>query len=278
MAVSAPNSPMAYVALEAGSEPLSHVTSVLCLLGPRLLVTAGFNSEGVVQAMRCSSYDVSKPVWNAEFFEKSFLNEPLLADPSLVKVVAIADDRVMAVPESAYEPEQVVPWMQSVYFLLPDEDVLVQPVGDSPVNVAGVWPSGIKEIAERYFGDVYALPLAAALMGGTEASGTILRLALTAPLATGALFVGDKLHWLGTIPYETAEDIAYGLHAIFRDKRVNINGISVEGGTSTSADTRVLNEVLAYFPEATLTTDQALHHPAWGPVLFLMRRLWSCVL
>src|SRR5437868_6617970 len=63
------------------------VAVVICVLVQRGLLVAGFDESKELLTMHYSGYNRSRPVWEVNFFENTFIQEPLLSDKSKVKGV-----------------------------------------------------------------------------------------------------------------------------------------------------------------------------------------------
>ncbi len=271
----APAAPLAYTAPDAGAEVQSRVASTVCLLAPHLLLTAGYDADGTVLAVRYAHHDSDLPPWNAEAFENALLNEPLLADPAQLAGVFFADDRLLAVPDALYEPDAAAGWLRKLQYVAPNETVLASAVAKKSLHVLAPFSSELREVAQSYFGTLQLLPLSCALLQAE--GGTGMTIALAGGLATVALHRGSRLLWHGAARYDTPEDVAYRMHTACREHGILTKTVAVTGTAATLTEAGILRDLLAYFPAAAAQLPPAPPSD-WAPVTALMRRLHECVL
>ena len=144
----------------AGNSLINHVSRVICVLLPREVIIAGFNGPGDLLMVRHYDYGKNNPIWGLDFFEKHFINEPLLAKHDLVKTIFIGCNKYIVVPDELYNQQKAEDWLKKICFVASDDVTSVYHLHKDQANYVYAWETALKSLISRYFSQAKVLPFA----------------------------------------------------------------------------------------------------------------------
>jgi len=258
---------------------LSEVADVHCVLMPRALLVAGYNSDGQIVMARYNGYAASDPAWVPDFFEHEFINEPLFGVPQQVKALFIGSREELIIPDKLYQEDAARVWMQSLQAIRPD-DVLhsyaVKAIG-AQYNFA--LPARIDKLLHRYFGDTTMMPVGAyQLFKPKLADPYLLQCFMTNDTVIASLHNNGKLIWHQQFGYTTVEDIAWQAAHLCRELHIPRIDLRLECTLMCEDCFDLIPELERYFPKIKWTTSGASEEGHWAPVLYLLKQLYACAL
>ncbi len=92
---------------------MARVAHVICVLVRRGLMIAGFNNNKELLTIHYTGYSTNKAVWELDFFEHLFANEPLLIARDKVKGVFICSEKNLVVPGDLYDEREATRWLHA---------------------------------------------------------------------------------------------------------------------------------------------------------------------
>lgn len=261
-----------------GSSLQHQIERVVCVLMPRGFAFAGFSSHGDLLTMRYGDYDAELPPWILDFYEHHFIDEPMLTDPLNVVATFIASDKYLIAPDYVYNEIETAEWLKKLFFVEANEEILVHPLRDDKAKYLYTIPTTVKNLIGRYFTGSKILPLTAYQFYKPYKADTHIQAVITPEQVFATMYKNRELQWHQAFPYEVGEDIAYHLHLLCKEKKINVEQMELKCTVAYRGLNPVMNDMAQYFPnikdgDANVVSS----NEQWTPSINLMQHLLSCV-
>jgi hypothetical protein len=261
-----------------GDNILSQVASVICVVTPHALLSAGIHPSGEILVVHSSSY--KQEAWSPVFIEHELLNDPLLVAPEQIKAVFVATPKNIIIPKELYPGDAIAPdWLKSIYHCEPQEKLQVQELSPGNSSCCFAYPENIEQCFSKYIQQTRILPLNYVhFYNGIDAANS-LQCTITDHYALGTLQHNGLLHWHQTFEYASAEDIVF--HLAKACQSFGIDHVSYPLSCTTAGDqlAPVLQRVGEFFPSMHKdhTGIATALFPQWSATVHLFQQLNSCV-
>lgn len=260
-----------------GEDLISQVFRVVIVISPNSFISAGFHPSGEVLAIHSSQ--LTGADWNADFIEQELQNDPLLADPALIKCVFVAAQNNMVIPGGLYQDEATAKsWLQASFHVSPEEAVSVCELGKGQWYNCFSFPEAVAAIFKKYTQNPIILPLNMVQLRNGQATENLLQCTVSDTCAVATLHHKHHLHWHQTFGYQTAEDIAHRLGSACRYYGISLDEYPVAISTISIEQHPVLKKLQQYFP--ALATRKAsisdVISPEWSSAVHLFQQLFTC--
>ncbi len=258
---------------------LSEVADVHCVLMPRALLVAGYDTAGAVIMIRSCSYAATDPAWSPDFFEHEFINEPLLGVPQQVKALFIGSREELIIPDRLYDESAARSWMESIQAICPDDVLHASPVPALQAQYAFALPARMDKLLHRYFGHTVMMPAGAyQLHKPATAIPHLMQCLISDDTVIASLHSSGKLLWHQQFAYTTVEDIAWQAAQVCRELHIPRVDLQVECCLLSEERYDLAPELERFFPKIRWTTGAPGEEGHWAPVLYLLKQLYACAL
>ncbi len=255
---------------------LSRVALVIGVLVPRGVYVAGFSISKELLTIHYNGYGEDRPVWELDFFEQLFANEPLLAVREKVKGVFINTDKNLIVPDELYAKEAAENWLRKVFFVEANEVVKRKHLENDAANYLQAIPVNISELVKINFKKAAVFPLAAYHFRDKHAQSLFLQCCIGPEQVTATLHNYSQLLWHKVFDYTCAEDIAYAVKLLCKENYIDASKLNLVCNGLTGMEYDVINELTQYFPGLKGGNGLTLHE-RWDPAITLANQLMLCV-
>jgi hypothetical protein len=256
---------------------MSRVAHVICVLTRRSLMVAGFNATRELLTMHYTGYSTNKPVWELDFFEHLFGNEPLLAAKEKVKGVFICSDKYLIVPEDLYDETEAKKWLSNIHFVETKDVVEAYPLLDDKAIYLLAAPVHITELIKINFKKAVALPLPVYHFTNAVAQSLYLQCCITGEQVCATLHNYSQLLWHRVFDYTCAEDIAYEIRLLCKENNISPDKVNMSCNTISAAEYNVVNGLSQYFPTIKAGNGISIGSQ-WDTAICLSQQLFACVL
>jgi hypothetical protein len=260
-----------------GDDLISQVFRVVVVVAPNSFISAGYHPSGEVLAINASQLNGSD--WHAGFIEHELQNDPLLADPALIKCIFVAAQNNMVIPGDLYQDEQTAKnWLSASFHVSPEESVSVCELGKGQWYNCFSFPESVLAIFKKYTQEPRILPLNIVQLKNGQATENLLQCTITDTCAVATLHHKHHLHWHQTFEYQTAEDIAHRLGAACKYYGIALDEYPVAISALSIEQQPVLKKLQQYFP-ATATRKASISDvisPEWSSAVHLFQQLFTC--
>lgn len=256
---------------------LSRVALVVCAITEREVYVAGFSIGKELLTIHYNSYKKEKPVWDLDFFEHVFANEPLLSVKEKVKGVFVSSTRNLIIPDELYNETEAAKWLQRLYFIERNDAVASFPLEQDKATYVQSIPMNIAELVKINFRKSIVLPMAAYQFGERPAQSLHLQLCICGTHVIATLHNYSQLLWHRLIEYGNAEDIAYAIRLHCKENYIEPAKLNITCNATSAAEYGTVNELTQYFN--TIKAGNGLTiHSRWDPATTLANQLLECVL
>jgi hypothetical protein len=256
---------------------LSRVALVVCVLAERGLFVAGFSITKELLTIHYAGYSRNKPVWELDFFEHLFANEPLLLVREKVKGLFVSSHKNIIVPDELYAERDAVQWMQRIFYIEEQEAIVKYPLINDKATYLHSIPLNMSELIRINFKKAVIQPLAAYQFGVRQAQSLQLQCCISNDQVTATLHNYSQLLWHRIFDYSGAEDIAYAIKLLCRENYIDAAKLNITCNALSGAEYDVINELTQYFPGIKGGNGHTIHD-RWDPSVMLANQLLGCVL
>ncbi len=254
----------------------SQVASVICILLQRGLLTAGFSAEKELLMLHYSGYNDNKPVWEIDFFEHLFLQDPLLAAKEKVKGVFVLSDKNLVIPDDLYDENEAGNWLGKIHFIEPTDVILSYSLDEDKAQYLFAVPLSVTELVKINFKKAALLPVPVYYFKNTSRQGLLLQCCITAEQVCATLHNYSQLLWHRIFDYTSAEDIAFAINQLCIENHISTADVSLNCNTASAAEYDRLNELSQYFPTIKNGSGAAIN-TRWDGAICLAQQLFACV-
>ncbi len=254
----------------------SQVAQVICILLQRGMLTAGFTADKELLMLHYSGYNNHKPVWELDFFEHIFLQEPLLAAKEKVKGVFVLSDKNLVIPNDLYDENEAGNWLGHVHFIEPNDVILSYSLDDDNAQYLFAVPLSITELVKINFKKAALLPFPVYCFKNTNKQGLYLQCCITGEQLCATLHNYSQLLWHRIFEYSSAEDIAFSINQLCIENHISSSDVSFNCNATSAAEYDTLNELSQYFPTIKNGSGATIH-TRWDGAICLAQQLLACV-
>jgi hypothetical protein len=253
----------------------SQVTSVVCLLTRRGIMTSGFNTANELLIIHYNGYNAQKPVWALDFFEQLFSQDPLLGAKEKIKGVFTCTDKFLIIPAALYNEKDAKTWLKQIHYIEKGDVIEAHTLGSGKLHHVSAVPVYIPELVKINFKKAIKLPLAACQFENIATLGLRLQCCLMQEEVCVTLHSDGQLLWHTIIAYSSAEDIAYEVKHFCRNNNLDSTAMTVTCNTVSATEYPAMAELSRYFPGIKAGDGSAIH-TAWDGAVSLAKQLLAC--
>jgi hypothetical protein len=255
---------------------MDNVVRVLCVLTQRGAWVSGYNAAGEMLTIHYNAYNKNRPVWELDFFEQLFANEPLLAVKDKVAGVFICSERNIVVPDALYEEKEAENWLRKIHFVDINDVVLSRHIVPAKVRYVMAVPVKITELININFKTAVTLPLAIYQFSDVQKGAPEVKCCITNEEACVTLYNHRQLLWHKIFSYASAQDIAYNIRHCCEENDVNVSAMKITIDTLTGAEYEISHDLSQYFL-GTQKSQGKNNGIRWQPAVSLGQQLIKCV-
>lgn len=256
---------------------LSRVALVVCALTEREIFIAGFSISKELLTIHYNTYNKNKPVWDLDFFEQIFANEPLLAVKEKVKGIFVSSTRNLIVPDELYNEAEAAKWLQRLYFIERNDAVASFALENDKATYVQSIPMNIAELIKINFRKSVVLAMPIYQFSERPAQSLHLQLCVSGQHVMATLHNYSQLLWHRFIEYSGAEDVAYAIRLHCKENYIDPAKLNITCNAISGAEYELINELTQYFPNIKAGNGLTIHE-RWDPAITLANQLAECVL
>lgn len=254
---------------------LSETDNVTCVLTRRGLLAAAYNAGKELLSIHYAAYGKERPIWEIDFFEQLFAQEPLLIRQDRINKVFFHNSINLIVPEELYDVQEAENWLNSIHYTEPNDSIVHHHMNKEKAYYLYNIPHGINELVKINCRNATVAPLAVYQFEGNSNQQTRLQCFLTNEQACVTLHHNNTLLWHRIFDYANATDIAYETRLVCAEHKINADKIIVQCNTLSATEYAVTNDLSQFFSSITDGEGQFIK-ALWGPTLSLVKQLAAC--
>ena len=254
----------------------SRVALVICILVQRGILVAGFSITKELLTLHYTGYNKNKPVWELNFFEHLFSQEPLLAVREKVKGVFICSNKNLVVPDALYDETEAKNWLAHIHFVEKKDIIEVYNLEEDKAKYLYAAPVQITELIRINFKKATVLPLAAYQFSHTNKQSLYLQCCISAEQVSATLHNYSQLLWHRVFDYSCTEDIAFEIRQLCMENNISPSKISLRCNAVSAAEYEIVNELSQYFPGLRAGNGRSITN-RWDGAIYLAQQLFACV-
>lgn len=256
---------------------MSRLATVICVLVQRGMLVAGFNVTKELLTIHYTGYNKNKPIWEINFFEHMFVQEPLLASRDKVKGVFICSGKDLIIPDALYDENEAKNWLKHIYYVEQKDVIESYSLEEDKAKYLQCMPMNITELVKINFRKATTMPLAAYHFGNsTTRQSLYLQCCITAEQVCATLHNYSQLLWHRVFDYTCAEDIAFEIRHLCMENNISPSKISLRCNSISAAEYNIINELSAYFPGLRAGNGRSINSQ-WDGAIYLAQQLVACV-
>ena len=255
----------------------SRVSSVICMVLQRGVLSAGFGIAKELLTIHYSGYNKNKPIWDLDFFEQLFINEPLLAMRDKVKGVFVSSKKNIVVPDELYAENEAKDWLKHLFFIEPKEVINIFPLENDKAQYLYAVPVDIMELIKINFKKTTLQPLPVHHFSSAKVSSLYLQCTISSEQVVATLHNYSQLLWHKIFDYTCAEDIAYEIKLFCKENYIDSAKLNIVCDGVSASEYDVINELTQYFPAIKAGNGSTMEEQ-WDPAISLVNQLYECVL
>jgi len=255
---------------------MSGVALVICVLVQRGMLVAGFSINRELLTLHYTGYNKNKPVWEINFFEHMFAQEPLFAVREKVKGVFICSNKNLIIPDALYEENEAKNWVKHIHYIEQKDVIEAYQLEEDKAKYLLAAPLNITELIKINFRKAAVLPLPIYHFGNSNKQSLYLQCIVTAEQVCATLHNYSQLLWHRLFDYTCAEDIAFEIRQLCMENNISPSKISLRCNAVSAAEFDVINELSQYFPGLRAGNGRSIGS-RWDPAIYLAEQLITCV-
>jgi len=255
---------------------MAGVALVVCVLVQRGMLVAGFNISKELLTLHYTGYNKNKPVWEINFFEYMFAQEPLFAVREKVKGVFVCSNKNLIIPDALYEENEAKNWVKRIHYIEQKDVIEVYQLEEDKAKYMLAAPVNITELIKINFRKAAVLPLPVYHFTSTNKQSLYLQCFVTAEQVCATLHNYSQLLWHRVFDYTCAEDIAFEIRQLCMENNISPSKISLRCNAISAAEFDVINELSQYFPGLRAGNGRSIS-ARWDPAIYLAEQLITCV-
>lgn len=251
---------------------LSRLDKVTCVFARRCLLAIGYDAAGELLSVHYVAYGKERPVWELDFFEQLFHQEPMLVKQNKINKVFVLTSSNVIIPAELYDKGEAENWFNKIHFTEPNDTVThYQLAAGQPYYLYNI-PHGINELIKISCRNAAVRPLPACQL---TKPAQPLQCILTHEQASITLHHNNKLLWHKVIDYTQAEDVAYEIRLVCSEHNINADRLTMACSAVSTTEYAAINALSQYSGSITGGDGQFIKS-LWGPVLSLVKQLETC--
>ncbi len=254
---------------------LSGLHHVTCVLLRRGLLAAGFNASNELLSIHYAWYNNDRCVWELDFFEPLFADEPLLADHDKITKIFFCSSRYLVVPEELYDRYHAEEWLKKIHFIEPVDEVQHYHQAEDKSYYLYAIPVNIKALVRINCPTAPIMPMATYQFLNSYTRGARLHCFIGDGEAVATLYHYGSLLWHRVFDYAAPEDIAYEIRLVCEEHKLNADKIALHCTTLSPTEYPVANELSQYFSELVTAGGHSING-VWSATLSLVKQLETC--
>jgi Protein of unknown function (DUF3822) len=255
---------------------ISQVSQAVCVFMQRGLMTAGFNAAGELLTIHYHGYNKNRQVWELDFFEQLFMQEPLATISKKIKGVFICTDKQLVVPDALYKEKEAKEWLKRIHFVDIKEVTSSYHFDAEQKHYLLAVPPYIAGLVKVNSKGAATLPMAAYQLRQVEQQGLFAQCCVMPDQVCITLHDNGNLLWHKVFGYRAAEDIAFELKHACRENKINDEQLHFVCNAVSAAEHPVVAELSRYFP-GTKAGNGSDIDSKWQPAISLAQQLLACV-
>ena len=248
---------------------------IVCLFTRRGVLASAFNSADELLSIHYAGYSKDKPVWELDFFEQLFLQEPLLVKRDKITKVFFLSDKNIVVPDDLYEPRDAENWLRTICFTDIIDTIDHFNLENDRASYVYAIPLNIKELVKINCPGVPVLPLPAHQFNTPDRPSTSLQCFISAEQACVTFYYGDNLLWHKVFEYAAAEDIVYEINLLCKEHGIDAGKLTISCNTISATEYTVINNLSQYFTMIRTGYGNKINS-FWSPTISLVQQLLTC--
>ncbi len=254
----------------------SSVGMVICVLLQRGMLAAGFGLNKELLTLHYTGYNKNKPVWEINFFEHLFSQEPLLAVREKVKGVFVCNNKNLIVPDALYEEAAAKEWLRKIHFIERKDVIDTYTLEEDKAKYLLGLPVYISELIKINFKKAAVLPLPIYQFRSANKQSLYLQCCVTGEQVCATLHNYSQLLWHKVFDYTSSEDIAFEIRQLCQENNISPSKISMRCNAVSAAEYDVVCDLSQYFPGIRGGNGRNIGS-RWDPAIFLAQQLFTCV-
>ncbi len=250
---------------------LTGLHRVTCVFARRAVLAIGYDANNELLSLHYAGYGKERPVWELDFFEQLFHQEPLLLKHDKITNVFVLTSSEMMVPEALYNKEAAEQLFNTIHFVEPNDVIAHYEVRNPGARYLYNIPHGINELIRISCHKANVRPLAACQLGNAAP----LQCILSGEQACVTLQNNGKLLWHKVFDYAQAEDVAYEIKLVCKEHNINADKLAIACGCASTTEYAAVNALSQYFGGIKGSDGQYIKS-LWGPTLSLVKQLETC--
>ena len=253
---------------------LAETANVTVVLSRRGLLAAAYSAAGELLSIHYAAYGKERPIWELDFFEQLFAQEPLLIRQDRIKKVFFLTSSNIIVPDELYDAKEAKNWFDQVHFTELNDSVEHYKLEKENAWYIYSIPHGINELVKINCRSAVVIPLPAYQLSG-KTNQTYIQCFITSEQASVTLHNNNKLLWHRVFDYSGAEDIAYEIRLVCKEHNLNADKLTIRCDTMSAAEYATANALSQYFA-AISDGNQQMIKELWQPTLSFVKQFTTC--
>lgn len=253
---------------------LSETDRVTCVFWRRGLLAVAYNASNELLSVHYAAYGKERPVWELDFFEQLFVQEPLLIRQEKINKVFFLTSANMVVPEELYDAHEAANWFGQIHFTEPNDAITAFHLQQEGAYYTYNIPHSINELIKINCRNAAVMPLPLCLLHN-KTSQTTIQCLLTNEQACVTIHNNNKLLWHKVMDYTAAEDIAYEIRLVCKEHNINADRQTICCTATSAAEYSKANELSQYFA-AISDGNRQIIKSNWQLAVSLAKLLATC--
>lgn len=247
------------------------VTCVLCRRG---MLGAAYDANNELLSVHYAAYGKERPVWEIDFFEQLFAQEPMFVKQDRIDKVFVLTSQNVVVPEELYDEREATNWFNQLHFTEPNDALTHHKLEQEDAYYLYNIPHAINELVKINCRNAVVLPMAAYQLCG-KSNQTSVQCLVTSEQACLTMHSNNKLLWHRIFDYAAAEDIAYEVRLVCKEHNINADKLTIACNTMSATEYALTNDLSQYFAAITDGSGQMIKG-LWQPTLSAVKQLGTC--
>ncbi|MCD6012832.1 MAG: hypothetical protein K0Q79_2694 [Flavipsychrobacter sp.] len=255
---------------------MSRLATVVLVLVQRGMLVAGFNVTKELLTLHYTGYAKNRLVWDINFFEHMFAQEPLLAAKDKVKGVFICSNKNLIIPDALYDENEAKNWLKHIFYVEQKDVIEAYTLEEDKARYILSAPMDISELVKINFRKAVVQPMAAYHFCNSTKQSLYLQCCITGEQVCATLHNYSQLLWHRVFDYTCAEDIAFEIRQLCMENNISPSKISLRCNTISATEHGIINELSAYFPGLRAGNGRSIT-ANWDGAIYLTQQLVACV-
>lgn len=252
---------------------LSWTDNITCILGRRWACSAAFNASNELLSIHYSGYNKNRVVWDINFFEQHFSQEPFLAKPEKIKKVFIHTNKSIIVPNELFDLKAATQWLQSIAYIEPEDKIYSFQLPDTKNHCVFTVPATIDGLIKIYCPHAQVMPLQAIHFGNTHEAGiNVCYNSVLGDECMTSLYKGNQLLWNKTYDIAAAADVAFEVGLVCQEHKIAMGETHLVNNAISATDYNTCKELASFFAKNSAKKNNNI----WAPAIELIKHTITC--